>query len=167
MPSFPVLSTRPRQRDRYAQAADAFKSRTPPAEHEAESEEKLIAKSPLGITWIEPEAVAPVVVFLASRRRGDGERRDLRRNWWRQRQLHRLGPPAINGARANLLEDPAWRPSYADCGLPLPVPPGRRGIKAPAAAPPNAIAAAINITDRTLAASDALRISSALALSAP
>jgi NAD(P)-dependent dehydrogenase (short-subunit alcohol dehydrogenase family) len=66
MPSFPVLSTRPRQRDRYAQAADAFKSRTPTAELEAESEEKLIAKSPLGITWIEPEAVAPVVVFLAS-----------------------------------------------------------------------------------------------------
>jgi NAD(P)-dependent dehydrogenase (short-subunit alcohol dehydrogenase family) len=66
MPSFPVLTTRPRQRDRYAQAADAFKSRTPTAELEAESEEKLIAKSPLGITWIEPEAVAPVVVFLAS-----------------------------------------------------------------------------------------------------
>jgi NAD(P)-dependent dehydrogenase (short-subunit alcohol dehydrogenase family) len=55
-----------RQRDRYAQAADGFKSRTPTAELEAETEEKLIAKSPLGITWIEPEAVALVVVFLAS-----------------------------------------------------------------------------------------------------
>jgi NAD(P)-dependent dehydrogenase (short-subunit alcohol dehydrogenase family) len=33
---------------------------------EAEAERKLIAKSPLGVPWIEPEAIAPVVVFLAS-----------------------------------------------------------------------------------------------------
>jgi NAD(P)-dependent dehydrogenase (short-subunit alcohol dehydrogenase family) len=68
MPSFPGLSTRllTRHRDRYAQAADAFTSRNPTAELEAEAKNKLIAKSPLGIPWIEPEAVAPVVVFLAS-----------------------------------------------------------------------------------------------------
>jgi NAD(P)-dependent dehydrogenase (short-subunit alcohol dehydrogenase family) len=55
-----------RHRDRYAQAADEFKSRNPTAELEAEAKKKLIAKSPLGIPWIEPEAIAPVVVFLAS-----------------------------------------------------------------------------------------------------
>jgi NAD(P)-dependent dehydrogenase (short-subunit alcohol dehydrogenase family) len=39
-----TLLTRPR--DRHAQAADAFKSGTSMAELEAETEEKLIAKSP-------------------------------------------------------------------------------------------------------------------------
>ena len=33
---------------------------------EAEAKEKLMAKSPLGVPWIEPEAIAPAVVFLAS-----------------------------------------------------------------------------------------------------
>jgi NAD(P)-dependent dehydrogenase (short-subunit alcohol dehydrogenase family) len=55
-----------RHRDRYAQAADDFKSKKPVAILEAEAERNLIAKSPLGVPWIEPEAVAPVVVFLAS-----------------------------------------------------------------------------------------------------
>jgi NAD(P)-dependent dehydrogenase (short-subunit alcohol dehydrogenase family) len=55
-----------RHRDRYAQAADDFKSKNPTAELEAEAKKKLIAKSPLGIPWIEPEEIAPVVVFLAS-----------------------------------------------------------------------------------------------------
>jgi len=55
-----------RHRDRYAQAADDFKSKEPTATIEAEAKIKLIAKSPFGIPWIEPEAVAPVVVFLAS-----------------------------------------------------------------------------------------------------
>jgi NAD(P)-dependent dehydrogenase (short-subunit alcohol dehydrogenase family) len=55
-----------RHRDRYAQAADEFKSKNSTAELEAEAKKKLIAKSPLGIPWIEPEAIAPVVVFLAS-----------------------------------------------------------------------------------------------------
>lgn len=55
-----------RHRDRYAQAADEFKSKKPTAELEAEAKQKLIARSPLGIPWIEPEAIAPVVVFLAS-----------------------------------------------------------------------------------------------------
>jgi NAD(P)-dependent dehydrogenase (short-subunit alcohol dehydrogenase family) len=55
-----------RHRDRYAQAADDFKSKKSAAVLEAEAKTKLIAKSPLGIPWIEPEAVALVVVFLAS-----------------------------------------------------------------------------------------------------
>jgi len=55
-----------RHRDRYAQAADEFNSKKPTAELEADAKQKLIAKSPLGIPWIEPEAIAPVVVFLAS-----------------------------------------------------------------------------------------------------
>jgi NAD(P)-dependent dehydrogenase (short-subunit alcohol dehydrogenase family) len=55
-----------RHRDRYAQAADAFTSKQPTAVLEAEAKEKLIAKTPLGVPWIEPEAVAPIVVFLAS-----------------------------------------------------------------------------------------------------
>lgn len=55
-----------RHRDRYAQAADEFGSTKPTAELEADARAKLIAKSPFGIPWIEPEAVAPVVVFLAS-----------------------------------------------------------------------------------------------------
>jgi NAD(P)-dependent dehydrogenase (short-subunit alcohol dehydrogenase family) len=55
-----------RHRDRYAQAADEFESKKPTAELEADAEQKLIAKSPLGVPWIEPEAIAPVVVFLAS-----------------------------------------------------------------------------------------------------
>jgi NAD(P)-dependent dehydrogenase (short-subunit alcohol dehydrogenase family) len=32
----------------------------------ADAKKKLIEKSPLGVPWIEPEAIAPVVVFLAS-----------------------------------------------------------------------------------------------------
>lgn len=55
-----------RHRDRYAQAADDFESKQSTAALEAEAKKKLIAKSPLGIPWIEPEAIAPVVVFLAS-----------------------------------------------------------------------------------------------------
>jgi SDR family mycofactocin-dependent oxidoreductase len=55
-----------RHRDRYAQAADEFESKQPTAVLEADAKKKLIAKSPLGIPWIEPEAIAPAVVFLAS-----------------------------------------------------------------------------------------------------
>jgi NAD(P)-dependent dehydrogenase (short-subunit alcohol dehydrogenase family) len=55
-----------RHRDRYAQAADDFESKESTAVVEAEAKKKLIAKTPLGVPWIEPEAVAPVVVFLAS-----------------------------------------------------------------------------------------------------
>lgn len=55
-----------RHHDRYAQAADEFNSKKPTAELEEEAKKKLMAKSPFGIPWIEPEAIAPVVVFLAS-----------------------------------------------------------------------------------------------------
>jgi NAD(P)-dependent dehydrogenase (short-subunit alcohol dehydrogenase family) len=55
-----------RHHDRYAQAADDFKSTKPTAVLEAEAKTKLIAKSPFAVPWIEPEAIAPVVVFLAS-----------------------------------------------------------------------------------------------------
>jgi NAD(P)-dependent dehydrogenase (short-subunit alcohol dehydrogenase family) len=55
-----------RHRDRYAQAADDFESKQPTAALEAEAKKRLIAKSPLGVPWIEPEAIAPAVVFLAS-----------------------------------------------------------------------------------------------------
>ena len=36
------------------------------AKDEATAREGLIAKTPLGVPWVEPEDVAPVVVFLAS-----------------------------------------------------------------------------------------------------
>jgi NAD(P)-dependent dehydrogenase (short-subunit alcohol dehydrogenase family) len=55
-----------RHRDRYAQAADEFDSKKSTTILESDAKKKLIAKSPLGIPWIEPEAIAPVVVFLAS-----------------------------------------------------------------------------------------------------
>lgn len=55
-----------RHHDRYAQAADEFNSKKPTAELEADAKQKLIARSPLDVPWIEPEAIAPVVVFLAS-----------------------------------------------------------------------------------------------------
>jgi hypothetical protein len=41
-------------------------STQPTAIPETEAKKKLIAKTPLGIPWIEPEAIAPIVVFLAS-----------------------------------------------------------------------------------------------------
>ncbi len=55
-----------RHRQRYAQAVDDFDSTQPTAVLEAEANKRLSARSPLGVPWIEPEAVAPVVVFLAS-----------------------------------------------------------------------------------------------------
>jgi NAD(P)-dependent dehydrogenase (short-subunit alcohol dehydrogenase family) len=55
-----------RHRQRYEQAVDDLESKEPTATLEAEAEKKLIAKTPLGVPWIESEAVAPAVVFLAS-----------------------------------------------------------------------------------------------------
>jgi NAD(P)-dependent dehydrogenase (short-subunit alcohol dehydrogenase family) len=55
-----------RHRQRYAQAIDDLSTRLPTAELEHEAVERLAAKSPLGVSWLEPEQVAPVVVFLAS-----------------------------------------------------------------------------------------------------
>jgi len=53
-------------RELFRQAVDDFDSTRPTAVLEAEAKTKLSAKSPLGIPWIEPEAIAPAVVFLAS-----------------------------------------------------------------------------------------------------
>lgn len=55
-----------RHRQRYAQALDDFASVQPTAVLEAEAKTRLGAHSPLGVPWIEPEAIAPAVVFLAS-----------------------------------------------------------------------------------------------------
>ncbi|MBE2210368.1 MAG: mycofactocin-coupled SDR family oxidoreductase [Xanthomonadaceae bacterium] len=55
-----------RHRQRYAQAVNDLANRQPLDELEAEARKTLRAKSPLGLPWLPPEAVAPVVVFLAS-----------------------------------------------------------------------------------------------------
>ena len=55
-----------RHRQRYAQAAGEFFSNKPTEVLEAEAKQKLAANSPLGVPWIEPQAIAPIVVFLAS-----------------------------------------------------------------------------------------------------
>jgi NAD(P)-dependent dehydrogenase (short-subunit alcohol dehydrogenase family) len=55
-----------RHRQRYAQAVDDLDSKQSTVALEAEAKTRLSAKSPLGVPWIEPEAIAPVVVFLAS-----------------------------------------------------------------------------------------------------
>ena len=55
-----------RHRERYAQAVDDLDSTAPTPTLEAEATEKLLAKTPLGVPWIDPADVAPVVVFLAS-----------------------------------------------------------------------------------------------------
>jgi NAD(P)-dependent dehydrogenase (short-subunit alcohol dehydrogenase family) len=56
-----------RHEERYAQVLeDAGKKPTGTAADEEEARKILIAKTPLGVPWIEPENVAPVVVFLAS-----------------------------------------------------------------------------------------------------
>ena len=55
-----------RHRQRYAQAVDDLESDKSTDDLEAEAKTKLLAKSPLGVPWIDPEDVAPVVVFLAS-----------------------------------------------------------------------------------------------------
>ncbi len=57
-----------RHEGRYAQALqEGGKEPTgDPVEDEAQAKKALLAKTPLGVPWIEPEAVAPTVVFLAS-----------------------------------------------------------------------------------------------------
>ena len=55
-----------RHRQRYEQAVDDLESDRSTDDLEAEAKKKLLAKSPLGVPWIAPEDVAPVVVFLAS-----------------------------------------------------------------------------------------------------
>jgi NAD(P)-dependent dehydrogenase (short-subunit alcohol dehydrogenase family) len=58
-----------RHKERYAQVLEtAGKSPTglSTAEEEEDARKILITRSPLGVPWIEPDEVAPVVVFLAS-----------------------------------------------------------------------------------------------------
>ncbi|SEF12490.1 NAD(P)-dependent dehydrogenase, short-chain alcohol dehydrogenase family [Burkholderia sp. WP9] len=55
-----------RHRQRYAQAVDDLKSTASTQTLEEQAIKKLVAKSPLGIPWIDPDDVAPVAVFLAS-----------------------------------------------------------------------------------------------------
>ena len=56
-----------RHEERYAQVLqDAGKQPSGTAKEEQEARQILATKTPLGVPWIEPEDVAPVVVFLAS-----------------------------------------------------------------------------------------------------
>jgi NAD(P)-dependent dehydrogenase (short-subunit alcohol dehydrogenase family) len=56
-----------RHEERYAQVLqDAGRQPTGSSTDEEEARKILIAKTPLGVPWIEPEDVAQVVVFLAS-----------------------------------------------------------------------------------------------------
>ncbi len=55
-----------RHRQRYAQAIDDLSNAEPLEVLEAKAKTKLAAKSPLGLAWLPPEAIAPAVVFLAS-----------------------------------------------------------------------------------------------------
>jgi NAD(P)-dependent dehydrogenase (short-subunit alcohol dehydrogenase family) len=55
-----------RHRQRYEQAVDDLQSKESTATLEREARERLMAKTPLGVPWIEAEAIAPAVVFLAS-----------------------------------------------------------------------------------------------------
>ena len=56
-----------RHAERYAQVLeDVGRTATGSATDEKEAQKILAARTPLGVPWIEPEDVAPVVVFLAS-----------------------------------------------------------------------------------------------------
>ena len=55
-----------RHRQRYAQAIDDLASTQPTDVLEAEATARLAVRSPLGVPWIEPEAIVAAVVFLAS-----------------------------------------------------------------------------------------------------
>jgi NAD(P)-dependent dehydrogenase (short-subunit alcohol dehydrogenase family) len=56
-----------RHKERYAQALQAAgKTPTGSSTDEEEARKVLTTKTPLGVPWIEPEDVAPAVVFLAS-----------------------------------------------------------------------------------------------------
>jgi NAD(P)-dependent dehydrogenase (short-subunit alcohol dehydrogenase family) len=51
---------------RYAQAVDDLNNAESIDRLETEAKRRLSAKSPLGVPWIEPDAIAPAVLFLAS-----------------------------------------------------------------------------------------------------
>ena len=77
-----------RHEERYAQVLqDAGKMpKGMPADEEA-AKKILIAKTPLGVPWIEPEDVSAAVVFLASDAARMVSVSYLRRDWRRQRTL--------------------------------------------------------------------------------
>lgn len=72
-----------RHRQRYAQAIDDLKSEEPTAIMEQEAKTRLIAKSPLGVPWLPPDAIAPAVVFFGLRRSLHGHWSHVRRHWRR------------------------------------------------------------------------------------
>ena len=55
-----------RHQERYEQVLQDADKPTGSSAMEEEARKILLAKLPLGVPWIEPEDVAPVVVFLAS-----------------------------------------------------------------------------------------------------
>jgi NAD(P)-dependent dehydrogenase (short-subunit alcohol dehydrogenase family) len=55
-----------RHRQRYAQVVDDLTNAEALNKLEDEARQRLSAKSPLGVPWLPPESIAPVVVFLAS-----------------------------------------------------------------------------------------------------
>ena len=81
-----------RHEERYAQAIQVA-GETPTGVLAADEETArvgLARHSPLGVPWINPVDVAPVVVFLASCRCRHGFRRHLRRDRGRQCEHHQL-----------------------------------------------------------------------------
>lgn len=62
-----LIDTPPtRHRQRYEQAVDNLQPSASTTALETEARKRLLAKTPLGVPWLEPEAIAPVVLFLAS-----------------------------------------------------------------------------------------------------
>ncbi|AUZ55449.1 short-chain dehydrogenase [Stenotrophomonas acidaminiphila] len=55
-----------RYRQRYAQALDDLDNAAPLEELESVAKRRLAARSPLGLPWLPPGSIAPLVVFLAS-----------------------------------------------------------------------------------------------------
>lgn len=55
-----------RHKERYMQALEDAHRQTEPQNVEEEARKILLGRSPLGVPWIEPEDISPVVVFLAS-----------------------------------------------------------------------------------------------------
>lgn len=55
-----------RHKERYDQLFQDVNRAIPATQEEEEAKKLLIAKTPLNVPWIEPEDVAPVVLFLAS-----------------------------------------------------------------------------------------------------
>jgi NAD(P)-dependent dehydrogenase (short-subunit alcohol dehydrogenase family) len=81
-----------RHRQRYAQAVGDLSSALPTAELEQEAIKRLVASDAARCALARAGiGLHPWFVFLASNEASDGERGNLRRQWWRQRQLHGVG----------------------------------------------------------------------------